>query len=375
MDYQKLIDNVGDIIQSLGVQLLSTSDSLVNWEIATGVALDLAGKETPLANRDGLNETYFEIVETVKPLVVEYLPGAELSFTDPVCVFDRKEWTIANVENIKALLKPLGDNYWKALSSYLDSVYSTVGKVFGKFSQTTITFEIGILLGYMSRKVMAQYDWGIPTPEGLLPKNLIYFVESNISQVEQKYKFDSLALRQWIALHEVTHSFQFKAHPWIGEYLTLTINQYLELLNQMLDSIEENIPDKAAPLYWSKVWGKKMLSQDHWSLIRKAQAVMSLIEGFSDYVMIRAGKSLSDYDRMLTVFRERRRKGSPAEKLLRKLIGFDIKARQYEMGEKFVSYVASKKGLDFLNQVWNGPEYLPSLQEIKYPTQWITRLG
>lgn len=48
---------------------------------------------------------------------------------------------------------------------------------------------------------------------------------------------------------------------------------------------------------------------------------------------------------------------------------------QYALGEKFVNAQVREIGIDRLNQVWQGPENLPTLAEIYEPERWRERLG
>ena len=53
----------------------------------------------------------------------------------------------------------------------------------------------------------------------------------------------------------------------------------------------------------------------------------------------------------------------------------EMKMRQYEMGEKFITGVEKEGGWSALDKAWLGPEWLPTLPEIEQPTQWLQRVG
>ena len=101
---------------------------------------------------------------------------------------------------------------------------------------------------------------------------------------------------------------------------------------------------------------------------------MCLLEGYSDFIMFRVGKELPDYQQILPVFKKRVASRGWANRLLERLIGFDIKIQQYTLGERFVSTITEMAGIEFLNNVWQGPENLPSWEEIYNPAQWIKRI-
>ena len=47
---------------------------------------------------------------------------------------------------------------------------------------------------------------------------------------------------------------------------------------------------------------------------------------------------------------------------------------QYREGARFVRIVVERVGLANFNQVWNSPDDLPSLREIRSPQLWIERV-
>jgi uncharacterized protein (DUF2342 family) len=72
---------------------------------------------------------------------------------------------------------------------------------------------------------------------------------------------------------------------------------------------------------------------------------------------------------------ERRNEGrSAVERAIMRITGLDLKMEQYEAGERFVTAVIAARGRDYLNQVWLGPERLPTLEEIRQADAWIARM-
>jgi uncharacterized protein (DUF2342 family) len=71
----------------------------------------------------------------------------------------------------------------------------------------------------------------------------------------------------------------------------------------------------------------------------------------------------------------RRRSRSYPERILQRLLGFDLKMRQYEDGKAFCDGVAELGGIEVLNRVWDGPESLPTPAELRDPAAWIERAG
>ena len=101
---------------------------------------------------------------------------------------------------------------------------------------------------------------------------------------------------------------------------------------------------------------------------------MSVIEGYSDFVMDRIGKELlATYDRMKRAFDLRRRHKSGREQFFERATGLGMKMEQYVLGERFVSYVETSQGIDFVNRVWRSQSDIPTLDELTHPEKWIVR--
>jgi putative hydrolase len=111
-------------------------------------------------------------------------------------------------------------------------------------------------------------------------------------------------------------------------------------------------------------------------VIGRIQAMMSLLEGHGDITMDRAGAdAVPDAAWFSRVLRERRRRASVPARLLQQLVGLEAKMRQYEQGERFIRAVEASGGPTLLARVWEGPEMLPTLDEIRQPERWVTRAG
>ncbi len=62
------------------------------------------------------------------------------------------------------------------------------------------------------------------------------------------------------------------------------------------------------------------------------------------------------------------------EQALRRILGIDLKMKQYEQGSRFVQMVVSEAGMDTFNKVWTSPETLPTAAEIADPMVWLARI-
>src|SRR5206468_9551006 len=139
-----------------------------------------------------------------------------------------------------------------------------------------------------------------------------------------------------------THAFEFEAHPWLRPYLAGRLEQQLSMFSADASSLgRDAMRSLGAALRGEgrtddQHWLERLMSDEQRRLFRETQAVMSLIEGFSDYVMDEVGRDLvPDVERISARFHERRERRSGFERAVMRLTGMDLKLEQYKKGEKF----------------------------------------
>jgi putative hydrolase len=109
-------------------------------------------------------------------------------------------------------------------------------------------------------------------------------------------------------------------------------------------------------------------------LVDRIQATMALIEGHAEHVMDAVGADvLPNQARLRDALERRRETRSPVFRVLERLLGLEMKMRQYRDGKRFCDRVVELGGLVTLNRVWRAPEAMPSLAELADPAGWIRR--
>jgi coenzyme F420 biosynthesis associated uncharacterized protein len=204
-------------------------------------------------------------------------------------------------------------------------------------------------------------------------------VEENIRTTARGLGVPIGPFRTWIALHETTHAFEFEAHPWLRPYLAERLERQLRLFStdarglgrEALRGLGRAIRGEGGGEHWLE----QLMGTEQKQLFRETQAVMSLLEGFSDYVMDEVGRDLvPDVERIRARFDERRNRRTPFERAMLRLTGLDLKMEQYRKGERFVRAIAQQRGPTALTRLWDGPETLPRDGEIETPETWIARV-
>src|SRR5438034_6926022 len=219
---------------------------------------------------------------------------------------------------------------------------------------------VGYMLGFLGTRVLGQYDPQLLAAEPMGGEGL-YLVETNVVDWQRHANPPEEDLRRWFILHEMTHAWQFAAHPWLRKYME-------ESMSVLIESVTKKGP--AVARYAALVG----VLPAQWRVMRRVQGTMSVVEGYSNLVMNQLGrKLLPGFDRLEQAYRERSSGKSALEVLIWKLTGLDLKLQQYQRGEAFCRAVFDQHGIQILNRVWDGPDAMPRLSELANPAAWYRR--
>jgi coenzyme F420 biosynthesis associated uncharacterized protein len=295
-------------------------------------------------------------------------------------VTNRSGWVGANVGSMQRLLGPTLSKLEERMDQRASTALWTPRSLVG-LGRRVNGAQLGMVLGWLSTRVLGQYDLLI-TDDAPEDQDLVYYVGPNVVAIEERYGFDPRQFRLWLALHEVTHRCQFTAVPWLRDHFVSLVDKGLEpmtmdpaRLADLLRRAAEEVRAGRSPLSDSGIIGL-VASPEQLEAIQRIQALMSLLEGHGDVTMDRAGAAaVPGAARFSAVLHERRQQVRGPAKFLQRVLGLEAKMRQYAEGEKFVNEVEQVGGADLFNRVWRGPEWLPSLAEIRNPGAWVTRVG
>jgi coenzyme F420 biosynthesis associated uncharacterized protein len=346
---------------------------LMDWEAVRSTARARSGQRAPLrpAQAERLASRYDVIAAEMVPLIAEVC-GAPPATIPRVTVLDRHGVIDANLVIVRRLLEPAETLH----GPIPETALTALGRRF-------TSRYVGEVLGFMSQRVLGQYDPVLmlpgsalpPAPEaaGLAadpPPAALYLVEPNIQALQRGQDAPAEPLRRWLILHEATHAWHFEAHPWLGPHIGT-------LMNELLTLGLGGDPDDAAPRSLTSEALRRMGVAVAGQLrgIGRLQAIMSVLEGYSNLVMHRVGRShIEDFDQLEKAFHRRQADRSPVERLVLGLTGISLKMRQYDLGERFCEALITEGGYRLLNRVWDGPEMMPTMAEVRAPDRWIARV-
>lgn len=350
------------------------SPRLIDWSQARKVALRVSQwEQAPIHDRALRREQYTRLVERSEPLIERYLNVRLPQPINRVYVFDRREWLEANFTSFEQLFKPIEEIYERNGGDR-----GPLALLLGDFNGRVIGVQIGALLGFLGRRVLGQYDLSLLSPDPGA-QGALYFVEPNIGRVQTQLGLNDEDFRLWIALHEATHAFEFEAYPWVREHFNGLLRQYFDQLNDQLESLGSGLGSllgRVAQNWGSgSHWIELMLTPQQRLLFDQLQALMSLVEGYSNHIMNAIGRQLlPSFEQIERRVAQRQQTKTLLEQLFNRLTGMDLKLAQYQQGEAFVNTVVNERGITFAARVWERPEHLPTLEEIRNPQRWITRM-
>lgn len=347
--------------------------SLINWDRARSVALAMNRAAEGEVFPASLTEYYRDLVARCVPLIAEYTGTTLPTPLESVHVFNRTDWIDANIRAFQQLFAPLeGLNTARNLKS------PTAVALVSGINQTILSAEVGLLLGYLARRVLGQYDLALLGKEPVASGRL-YYVEPNIAGATEMMGVDGHEFRLWLALHETTHAFEFEAFPWVRPHFNTLLERYIVLVTEDLRNLQGGLNTFIRRLREQGGSGKSLMeiimTPEQKQLFDEMQAMMSVVEGYSNHVMNAVGKQiLPSLDAMQRAFEARSKQRSQAETLFIRLTGLEMKMEQYRVGEQFIDAVVRERDHQFALKVWQGPENLPSLAELRSPKQWIARV-
>ena len=359
-------------------------DQVVDWDLAEWTAARLV-RPGPVVSRDEAEQVVGELRtfadqstgHVARTALLDTPPGSEL------LVVDRAGWARANVAGFRAVLAPSVERAWRSRDSTPGALAAAVG------SRVTGA-EVGSLLAFLASRVLGQYDVFAGLDDGTgdgngdgpaAPAGRLLLVAPNVVHVERELEVDPRDFRLWVCLHEETHRVQFAATPWLRDHLVGQVRALADdLVGDPAATVERfttalrNLPDAVRGTDGAGVIDLLQTPEQRRALA-ETTAVMSLLEGHADVVMDDVGPQVIPTVAEIRRRFGRRRAGRGAlDQVLRRLLGLEAKMRQYADGARFVRGVVDDVGWEGLNQVWTGPEALPSPEEIAEPGAWVRRV-
>lgn len=292
--------------------------------------------------------------------------GHDLPVADAQVV-DRRGWVAATAEGMAILSAPLTDR--------IAANYAETGKKLPPARATAAAgAQAGALLGFLSGRVLGQFDPMVASLDGTSQGRLL-LVAPNIIKVERELSVDPADFRMWVCLHESTHRLQFTAVPWLRDHFAGLVGRFAQAAD--LDSTEMlGRAVRALTARGAGSWLERVQTPEQRAIFDSMMALMTLLEGHADHVMDAVGPTVVPTVQAIRAGFSARRKRirGPIDRLLRAVLGMDVKLAQYVKGAAFVQAVVDRVGMERFNTIWTSSETLPTRAETTDPQSWISRV-
>jgi coenzyme F420 biosynthesis associated uncharacterized protein len=390
---------------------------MIDWDLAisTGTRFARQGPQVSLADARAVVAELRGLTAVVQQPVRDVTGLTSQGSVGPVAVVDRPGWIRANVGGFRVVLEPLAEK----LAERGNSV-PAAGSVLGAVGSRVTGVQAGLILAYLSSRVLGQYELFLPPGDGASAANgsspngagqaataavgqgasgaagqasngagqtsatvgRLTLVAPNIVMVERELGVNAHDFRRWVCLHEETHRVQFTSVPWLREYVQGMMTEFLLASDLDPGAIVERLRAAAGAVAGAVRGGdgeslvEAMQTPAQRALLDKLTAVMTLVEGHGDYVMDAVGPQVvPSVAEIREKFNQRRGSAGRAEQILRRILGIDLKMKQYAEGARFVRAVVDEVGMPGFNRVWTSPETLPTRDELAHPAEWLARVG
>ncbi|HTU84073.1 MAG TPA: zinc-dependent metalloprotease [Solirubrobacteraceae bacterium] len=341
---------------------------MIDWIIAQRIATFVAGTgDAPAPEAD-----LAALAAESESRVVAYTGLTPSRPLPPPEGISRREWVTSNIDSMRLLLDPVLQRAGDSMGPLKPAMEIGMGFV--------LSTEVGVVVGYLAQRVLGQYELVLldEAVEDRPPRLL--FVLPNLGQAVQAFGAEEQEFITWVALHEVTHAVQFAGVPWLHPYVAGLVRELLKSAEVHLEAPRKlRIPSTDEV---KRVLGH-LRNGDLISIVTttperetldRVQAVMAVIEGHAEHVMdVVAPDLLPSLPKLRAALDRRRRSQSGLSRLVAKLLGLELKLRQYEQGKFFCDAIVRERGPAALHHLWSSPDVLPTLPELRNPDAWLER--
>ena len=359
-----MADNIFDRL----FELFQTTDS-VNWRLAEEITKSVSGDREPIEPR--LTEEYEELALAGQLRLTSAGPIDVDAAAMPYPI-DRAGWAIENHRGFGYLVEPLAATMGGSLAAGPDPMASALQPL----GPALAGMQAGTMVGFMSHRVMGQFDSPLP----LLDNQRAYLVVPNVEGFAEEHNLDARQVRLWATMQELVRS-AIVGRTALREHLTSLVRDMLadldfdpsrlmEKLGQMQDlaRIEGMLSDAGGLA--SLLGGERRQTQAD-----DVEAAVAFIEGYGDYAVRVAGNELlPDLAAIEEAHRTRRAEVGQTMDQFGQLVGLEIQSSRAADAAGLCDQISRRWGPEALEAILESPENLPRLAELTDPVGWAARV-
>ena len=359
--------------------LASSGGGPINFEIARQVAAASSAQgPADVPPSDEQMRVLMDAVRSAEVLVAGY---SRIQIDEPVrgVMLTRASWISATLDGWKWLLEHLARRFTGELAGMTgENGEDQMTQVMGQIGPLLLGLQIGTMIGNLSTEVLDITDPPIPR-DGAQEVGIVI---GNVNAFASDFGIDTNDLIGWLALQEVSHALTTRTATWVERY-------HRGLLLELVDAIEVDMGQLEQRLIELQSGGIEALQQSeaidrtiplvaterHRGALDRVRALVALLEGYAAHLAAQVESQLiSEPARIQESVARHRASPSEGKVALASLLGFSSDRELEAAGRTFCEAIVKLEGLPSLNRVWEAPDNLPNLAEIRDPFVWIDRV-
>jgi len=323
----------------------------VNWKLAGEVARHLAGEREAID--PWAAEEQRELVR-----LAEYRLEGETPFPVPpvsdVMVIDSLQWVELVLPGFGYLAEAVAE--------------ASSGIQFGPgipgIGPTIAGMQVGSLVGSLSTQIPAAFESGYPVD----PPGPLLVIGPGVERIVTATGAAARDIRLWVSAEEVAHRALFGV-PWLTEHLARLVSAYSAHLlpdpEKLMQMFNEDAGGFVTNLGEPQNLDKLLEGEESIAHRSALEAFLTVTSGYCHLLARRAmGSLLPDIDTYGSAQPE-----TPG--------GFGLPVSNHEAiraGARFCSDIERRYGREAVDDLWQGPERLPSADELTDPVGWAARV-
>jgi putative hydrolase len=368
----------GDIPLFREIQRILASDQgPVNFEIARQIAGTIATqREDPTPSPDAKRELD-EAVRSSEQLLVGY---ARLQLDEPLRAthIGRATWVLETLTGWKWLFDALAERLTADVAPAEGEGAEAMQTVMKQITPLLMGIQTGTLVGHLANDALGRYDLPIPRTDD----SSLIFVTPNLDALADEYQFERSDFYRWFALGESARHLVATARPW-------TIKYFRSLIVELTSAIEIDVSDLERRLVELQSGSMEALQEGvggehfmplvpnerHSAAVQRLRSFNAVFDGYASHAAAQVAEHLVEKAGVISEGMARHQ-ASPSEgrAMLAGLLGIERDRSLESAGATFCAAVVQMRGMDSLNKVWDAPDNLPTMDEIKDPFAWMERV-
>lgn len=243
--------------------------------------------------------------------------------------------------------------------------------------------QAGQVIGQLSTQMLGQFDKGIPTAG----RSRAFHVAVNVSEAFEGWELDLTEVAIVLALHEGAQRRLFHAVEWLESHIARLVAQFAEgmevdperLERMSRDLLGQVDPEDPASLERAMAAAADLTIEPtpaQQRTLGRLQALIGLVQAWARAEVDRAAADrLPNRVRIEEVLARRRATTGEGDRMLKALLGLDLRPPDDAIGDAFVAHVEAKGGPQALHRALAHPENLPDGVELADPDAWLARLA